>query len=46
MSGLNEKVNKSVERARAFCPEEGYYLAFSILPGQVSIDEFMEAAEE
>lgn len=29
MSELQEKVNKSIERLRAFCPEEGYYLAFS-----------------
>lgn len=29
MSELNEKVNKSIERLKAFCPEEGYYLAFS-----------------
>ena len=29
MSELQEKVNKSIERLKAFCPEEGYYLAFS-----------------
>lgn len=29
MSELNEKVKKSIERLKAFCPPEGYYLAFS-----------------
>lgn len=29
MSELQEKVNKSIERLKAFEPEEGYYLAFS-----------------
>lgn len=29
MSELQEKVKKSIERLKAFCPEEGYYLAFS-----------------
>lgn len=29
MSELQEKVKKSIERLQAFCPEEGYYLAFS-----------------
>lgn len=29
MSELQEKVSKSLERIKAFCPEEGYYLAFS-----------------
>lgn len=29
MSDLQEKVNKSIERLRAFEPPEGYYLAFS-----------------
>lgn len=29
MSELSEKVKKSIERLKAFCPEEGYYLAFS-----------------
>lgn len=29
MSELQEKVRKSIERLKAFCPEEGYYLAFS-----------------
>ena len=26
---LQKKINKSIERLRAFCPPEGYYLAFS-----------------
>lgn len=29
MSELQNKVSKSIERLKAFCPEEGYYLAFS-----------------
>lgn len=29
MSELQDKVNKSIERLKAFCPPEGYYLAFS-----------------
>ena len=29
MTDLDEKVKKSIERLKAFCPEEGYYLAFS-----------------
>jgi phosphoadenosine phosphosulfate reductase len=29
LSNLQEKVNKSIERLKAFEPEEGYYLAFS-----------------
>jgi phosphoadenosine phosphosulfate reductase len=29
VSELKEKVRKSIERLKAFCPEEGYYLAFS-----------------
>ena len=29
MSELTDKVKKSIERLKAFCPEEGYYLAFS-----------------
>ena len=29
MSELADKVGKSIERLRTFCPEEGYYLAFS-----------------
>jgi phosphoadenosine phosphosulfate reductase len=29
MSDLAEKVKTSIERLKAFCPEEGYYLAFS-----------------
>lgn len=29
MSELETKVQKSLERLRLFCPEEGYYLAFS-----------------
>ena len=29
MSELDEKVSKSIERLKAFCPPEGYYLAFS-----------------
>lgn len=29
MSELQEKVKKSIERLQAFCPPEGYYLAFS-----------------
>lgn len=29
MSELQEKVKKSIERLKAFCPPEGYYLAFS-----------------
>ena len=29
MSELNEKVKKSIERLKAFEPQEGYYLAFS-----------------
>lgn len=29
MSELQEKVAKSIERLQAFCPPEGYYLAFS-----------------
>lgn len=29
MSELQEKVKKSIERLKAFCPDEGYYLAFS-----------------
>lgn len=29
MSELQEKVNKSIERLKAFEPDEGYYLAFS-----------------
>lgn len=29
MSGLQEKVSKSIERLKAFEPPEGYYLAFS-----------------
>lgn len=29
MSELKEKVKKSIERLKSFCPEEGYYLAFS-----------------
>ena len=29
MSELDEKVKKSIERLQSFCPEEGYYLAFS-----------------
>lgn len=29
MSELQEKVRKSIGRLKAFCPEEGYYLAFS-----------------
>jgi len=29
MSELNDKVNKSIERLKAFEPPEGYYLAFS-----------------
>ena len=26
---LTEKISKSIERLKAFCPPEGYYLAFS-----------------
>lgn len=29
MSELQEKIKKSIERLKAFCPPEGYYLAFS-----------------
>ena len=29
MSELQRKVDKSIERLKAFCPDEGYYLAFS-----------------
>lgn len=29
MSDLQNKVRKSIERLKAFEPEEGYYLAFS-----------------
>lgn len=29
MSDLGEKVKTSIERLKAFCPSEGYYLAFS-----------------
>lgn len=29
MSDLGEKVKASLERLKAFCPEDGYYLAFS-----------------
>ena len=29
MSELNDKVEKSLERLKTFCPPEGYYLAFS-----------------
>ena len=29
MSELSEKVKKAIDRLKAFCPEEGYYLAFS-----------------
>lgn len=29
MSYLSEKVKTSIERLKAFCPSEGYYLAFS-----------------
>ena len=29
MSELSQKVHDSIERLKAFCPDEGYYLAFS-----------------
>lgn len=29
MDDLSRKVHDSIERLKAFCPPEGYYLAFS-----------------
>lgn len=44
MSELQEKVNKSIERLKAFEPPEGYYLAFSGGKDSVTCKALLDAA--
>lgn len=44
MANLAEKIKASIERLKAFCPEEGYYLAFSGGKDSVVVKRLAEMA--
>lgn len=45
MDDLSQKVHDSIERLKAFCPPEGYYLAFSGGKDSVVCKALMDMAE-